>query len=102
MPSRVINVGGENGPLTPHLDVSMEFVKSGVEHGGVLIHCGHGTGRSVAMTVAALMTLSGDGSEGGMGDFDKAFSTVKERRPGVSVPESLLEEVKEWAKSKSC
>lgn len=100
MPSRVINIGGENGPLMPHLDASMEFITSGVERGGVLIHCGHGTGRSVAMTIAAVMKLGGNGSEGGIGDFDEAFSTVEERRPGVSVPEYLLEGVKEWAKSK--
>lgn len=97
----VINFGGEDGPITPHLDDSMSFVKAGAEKGGVLIHCTHGTGRSAVMTAAAVMTSSGGSSGGGMGDFDEAFRLVNERRPGVSAPETFLEEVKEWRKRKS-
>lgn len=98
---RVLNFGGENGPLTPHLDGSMAFVDSGVKKGGVLIHCTHGTGRSAAMTVAAAMKAMGKEAGVGMGDFDEALSLVKERRPGVKAAAAFLEEIKEWGKSKA-
>eukprot|EP00903_Cladosiphon_okamuranus_P009031 g8636.t1 len=98
---RVINFGGDNGPLTPHLDESMAFVESGVEDGGVLIHCTHGTGRSAAMTIAAVMKANGKGTPTGIGGFPEAFRVVKSRRPGADPPMPFQQELSEWEKSQS-
>lgn len=91
---RVINFGGDNGPLTPHLEESMSFVESGVESGGVLIHCTHGTGRSAAMAIAAAMKAGG-------GSFPEAFQLVKSRRPGTDPPMPFQQELGEWESSHS-
>lgn len=98
---RVIKFGGDNGPLAPHLDDSMTFIESGVEDGGVLIHCTHGTGRSAAMAIAAAMKASGKGTPAGIGGFPEAFRLVKSRRPGTDPPMPFQEELGEWEKSHS-
>lgn len=98
---RVIKFGGDNGPLTPHLDESMAFVESGVEEGGVLIHCTHGTGRSAAMAIAAAMKANGKGTPSGIGGFPEAFRLVKSRRPGTDPPMPFQQELGEWEKSHS-
>lgn len=99
---RVINFGGDNGNLTPHLDDSLAFVKSGAESGGVLIHCTHGTGRSAAVAIAAAMKAQGDGTPGGVvGGFPEAFRLVKSRRPGTDPPMPFQLELDAWQKEKS-
>ena len=98
----MINFGGDNGNLTPHLEDSVAFVNSGAESGGVLIHCTHGTGRSAAMAIAAVMKANGDGTPGGVvGDFAEAFRLVKARRPGTDPPMPFQLELDAWEKSKS-
>eukprot|EP00904_Undaria_pinnatifida_P006129 jgi/Undpi1/2646/HiC_scaffold_13.g06024.m1 len=98
----VINFGGDNGNLTPHLDDSLAFVKSGAESGGVLIHCTHGTGRSAAVAIAAAMKAQGDGTPGGVvGGFPEAFRLVKSRRPGTDPPMPFQLELDAWQKEKS-
>lgn len=94
---RVINFGGDNGPLTPFLDESMSFVKTGKEAGAVLIHCTHGTGRSAAMAIAAAMTAG----EEGVGSFTEAFRLVKARRPGTDPPMPFQKELGDWEKASS-
>lgn len=85
----------------------MAFVKEGVKEGGILIHCTHGIGRSVPVTVAAVMAVIREElNRGSMEDFDQAFSLVKERRPSLEdvFPLAMLpflEEVKEWGKRES-
>ncbi|CAM9325832.1 unnamed protein product [Hapterophycus canaliculatus] len=98
---KVIKFGGENGPLTPHLGESMSFVDEGVEKGGVLIHCTHGTGRSAAMAIAAAMKAGGKDTPSGVGPFHEAFRLVKSRRPGTDPPLPFQEELGEWEKSQS-
>lgn len=98
---RVIKFGGDNGPLTPHLDDSLAFVEMGVENGGVLIHCTHGTGRSAAMAIAAAMKASGKGTATRIGGFPEAFRLVKSRRPGTDPPMPFQQELGEWEKSQS-
>lgn len=97
--SRVINFGGDNGPLTTHLKDSMDFIDAGVASGGVLIHCTHGTGRSAAMTIAAVMKANGEGRPGGVGSFTEAFRVVKARRPGTDPPLPFQVELGDWEKS---
>lgn len=98
---RDINFGGDNGNLTQYLDDSMKFVDSGVEAGGVLIHCTHGTGRSAAMTIAATMKTNGEGAPGGVGSFTEAFRLVKSRRPGTDPPLPFQQELSAWEESQS-
>lgn len=98
---RVIQFGGDDGPMTPHLDESLSFVDDGVAAGGVLIHCTHGTGRSAAMAIAAAMKENGKGTPAGVGDFAEAFQVVKSRRPGTDPPMPFQKELDEWASSKS-
>lgn len=101
MQRRVINIGGENGGITPHLNDSMKFVEDAVNSGGVLIHCTHGTGRSAAMAIAAVMKSKGGGTPGGIGSFDEAFRIVKARRPGTDPPMPFQKELADWKESKS-
>lgn len=96
----MINFGGDNGNLTPHLEDSVAFVNSGAESGGVLIHCTHGTGRSAAVAIAAAMKANGDGTPGGVGGFAEAFRLVKARRPGTDPPMPFQLELDAWEKSK--
>lgn len=96
---RVIKFGGDNGPLTPHLGESMSFVDEGVEKGGVLIHCTHGTGRSAAVAIAAAMKAGGKETPSGLGSFHEAFRLVKSRRPGTDPPMPFQQELGEWEKS---
>lgn len=98
---RVVKFGGDNGGITPHLEDSMSFVEEGIESGGVLIHCTHGTGRSAAMAIAAAMKANGKGTEEGVGNFAEAFRLVKGRRPGTDPPLPFQVELGEWEKSKS-
>lgn len=99
---RVINFGGDNGDLTPHLEDSVAFVNSGAKSGGVLIHCTHGTGRSAAVAIATAMKANGDGTPGGgVGDFAEAFRLVKARRPGTDPPMPFQLELDAWEKSMS-
>lgn len=79
----------------------MAFVEKGIESGGVLIHCTHGTGRSAAVAIAATMKASGKGTEGGVGNFAEAFRLVKERRPGTDPPLPFQVELGDWETSKS-
>lgn len=99
--SRVIKFGGDDGPLTPHLSESLSFVESGVEKGGVLIHCTHGTGRSAAVAIAAAMKAGGKGTPAGVGGFPEAFRLVKSRRPGTDPPMPFQKELGEWESSHS-
>lgn len=92
----MISFGGDSGGLTPHLDESLKFVEDGVDAGGVLIHCTHGTGRSAAMTIAAVMKANGKASPGGVGSFTEAFQVVKARRPGTDPPMVFQRELGEW------
>lgn len=99
---KVINFGGDNGDLTPHLEDSVAFVNSGAKSGGVLIHCTHGTGRSAAVAIATAMKANGDGTPGGgVGDFAEAFRLVKARRPGTDPPMPFQLELDAWEKSMS-
>lgn len=101
MNGRVINFGGDNGGLTPHLEDSLNFVEAGKEAGGVMIHCTHGTGRSASMAIAAVMKANGGGKPGGVGSFTEAFQMVKARRPGTDPPMPFQKELAEWEESQS-
>lgn len=97
----MINFGGANGGLTPHVDDSVEFVEAGLQSGAVLIHCTHGTGRSAAMAIAAAMKADGKGKPGGVGSFTDAFQLIKARRPGTDPPLPFQKELAEWEASKA-
>eukprot|EP00611_Tribonema_gayanum_P010032 TRINITY_DN1994_c0_g1_i1.p1 TRINITY_DN1994_c0_g1~~TRINITY_DN1994_c0_g1_i1.p1 ORF type:complete len:147 (+),score=43.32 TRINITY_DN1994_c0_g1_i1:263-703(+) len=85
----VINLADGGCPITDDLPGCLEFVSKAREggSGGVLVHCGGGSGRSGAVTIAAVMKEKGLSA-------DDALSFVQQYRSKVSPPEPFMEQLR--------
>lgn len=77
--------------LSDYLDDASEFIAHHITHGCVLVHCGAGKSRSVAVVVAYLCRYTGM-------SLSEALSFVRERRPGACPAPCFLDAIKRWLK----
>lgn len=68
-------------------DGALEFIASGIDSGGILVHCNAGRSRSPA--VAALWLMSTHGKT-----LDEALALTKEKRPCVDINRGFLEQLR--------
>ena len=74
---KVINVlDNSSQSLLRHFPAAIAFIKDGIRHGGVLVHCFAGVSRSATCVIAYLM------QERNM-SFDNAFSYASKKRPVI-------------------
>lgn len=67
----ILDGPGEN--IKKHFDETNEFIKEGIERGGVLVHCFAGVSRSTSCVIAYLMKEKGF-------EFWNALNFVRSRR----------------------
>ena len=67
-------------------DDALEFIASGIDSGGILVHCNAGRSRSPA--VAALFLMSRGRT------LDEALALTKEKRPCVDINRGFLEQLR--------
>lgn len=78
------------GPdLDTYLDDATSFIATHLRRGCVLVHCGAGKSRSVAVVIAYLCRYAGM-------RYDEAAAFVAERRPGACPAPCFAEAVKRW------
>lgn len=77
--------------LGDYLDDAMQFIAHHIARGCVLVHCGVGKSRSVAIVVAYLCRYAGM-------SLSEALSFVRERRPGACPAPCFVDAIKRWLK----
>lgn len=75
--------------LADYLDDATAFIAAHIRRGCVLVHCGAGKSRSVAVVVAYLCRYAGM-------SYTEALSLVKARRPGAAPADCFAAAVKRW------
>lgn len=75
--------------LEEYLDDACSHIAANLAHGCVLVHCGAGKSRSVAVVVAYLCRYAGM-------SYVEALALVKERRPGAAPCDAFAAAVKRW------
>lgn len=75
--------------LEDYLDDATNFIATHIRRGCVLVHCGAGKSRSVAVVVAYLCRYMGMG-------LSEALAFVAARRPDVCPAPCFLEAIKRW------
>lgn len=75
--------------LEDYLDDTTAFIAAHIRHGCVLVHCGAGKSRSVAVVVAYLCRYAGMG-------LSEALAFVAARRPGACPAPCFVEAIKRW------
>lgn len=86
----VLHVTVADGSTEPlDLDEITSFIATYLAEGCVLVHCGAGMSRSVAIVVAYLCRYAGM-------SYVEALSFVKERRPGAAPADCFADAVKRW------
>lgn len=75
--------------LDTYLDDATSFIAAHIRRGCVLVHCGAGKSRSVAVVIAYLCRYAGM-------SFVEAAAFVAERRPGACPVPCFVEAVKRW------
>ena len=71
------------------LDDATAFIAAHIKRGCVLVHCGAGKSRSVAVVVAYLCRYAGM-------SYVEALAFVKSRRPGAAPADCFADAVKRW------
>lgn len=89
--SRVRPDNGETygNDLNTFLDDATAFIAAHIRRGCVLVHCGTGKSRSVAVVVAYLCRYAGM-------SLTEALSFVSARRPGACPAPCFIEAIKRW------
>ena len=75
--------------LEDYLDDATAFIAAHIRRGCVLVHCGAGKSRSVAVVVAYLCRYAGMG-------LSEALAFVAARRPGACPAPCFVEAIKRW------
>lgn len=75
--------------LDEYLDDATYFIAAHIRRGCVLVHCGAGKSRSVAVVVAYLCRYAGM-------SYAEALALVKARRPGAAPCDAFAAAVKRW------
>ena len=75
--------------LEDYLDDATSFIAAHIRRGCVLVHCGAGKSRSVAVVIAYLCRYAGM-------SFVEAAAFVAERRPGACPAPCFAEAIKRW------
>jgi len=75
--------------LDTYLDDATSFIAAHLRRGCVLVHCGAGKSRSVAVVIAYLCRYAGM-------SFVEAAAFVAERRPGACPAPCFAEAIKRW------
>lgn len=75
--------------LDEYLDDATYFIAAHLKRGCVLVHCGAGKSRSVAVVVAYLCRYAGMG-------YSEALALVKAQRPGAAPCDAFATAVKRW------
>ena len=75
--------------LEDFLDNATNFIATYIRRGCVLVHCGAGKSRSVAVVIAYLCRYAGM-------RYDEAAAFVAERRPGACPAPCFAESIKRW------
>jgi len=75
--------------LDTFLDDAIDFIAAHLRRGCVLVHCGAGKSRSVAVVIAYLCRYAGM-------SFAEAAAFVAERRPGACPASCFAEAIKRW------
>jgi hypothetical protein len=75
--------------LEDYLDDATSFIAAHLRRGCVLVHCGAGKSRSVAIVIAYLCRYAGM-------SFVEAAAFVAERRPGACPAPCFAEAIKRW------
>ena len=79
---------GEPG-LGKHLTASSSFIARHLENGCVLVHCGAGMSRSVAVVAAYLCRYAGM-------TLTEAVGYIRERRQGACPADTFIAEITRW------
>ena len=79
---------GEPG-LGKHLTASSSFIARHLENGCVLVHCGAGMSRSVAVVAAYLCRYAGM-------TLTEAVGYIRERRQGACPADIFIAEITRW------
>lgn len=80
---------GDGRSLGEWLSSATDFIAREIEHGCVLVHCGAGKSRSVAVVVAYLCRYMGM-------RLDEAIAFVVERRPGACPADVFKDAIIGW------
>jgi len=75
--------------LEDYLDDATSFIAAHIRRGCVLVHCGAGKSRSVAVVVAYLCRYAGM-------SLTEALAYVSARRPGACPAPCFIEAIKRW------
>jgi len=75
--------------LDTYLDDATSFIAAHLRRGCVLVHCGAGKSRSVAVVIAYLCRYAGM-------SYTEAAAFVAERRPGACPAPCFAEAIKRW------
>lgn len=98
VPTLHIDINDDEGPSSPlgdgrdladYLDDATSFIAAHLRRGCVLVHCGAGKSRSVAVVVAYLCRYAGM-------SYTEALTLVKSRRPGAAPADCFAVAVKKW------
>lgn len=82
---------GDGRDLADWLSSATSFIARNIDAGCVLVHCGAGKSRSVAIVVAYLCRYAGM-------SLSEALSFVHARRPGVCPAPCFIDAIKHWLK----
>ena len=85
----MLSVANAAHSLTDYLDDATSFIAAHLRRGCVLVHCGAGKSRSVAVVIAYLCRYAGM-------SFVEAAAFVAERRPGACPAPCFAEAIKRW------
>lgn len=80
---------GDGRDLADYLDDATAFIAAHLKRGCVLVHCGAGKSRSVAVVVAYLCRYAGM-------SYTEALTLVKTRRPGAAPADCFATAIKRW------
>jgi hypothetical protein len=75
--------------LEDYLDETIRFIAAHIRRGCVLVHCGAGKSRSVAVVIAYLCRYAGM-------SLTEALTFVSARRPGACPAPCFIEAIKRW------
>lgn len=78
----------ESAPLLKCVaaDNALDFIASGIDSGGILVHCNAGRSRSPAVVALFLMSIGKT--------LDEALALTKEKRPCVDINSGFLEQLR--------
>ena len=80
-------------PSPEGLEAAARLTARCCEQGDILVHCGHGKGRSTCVLVACLVRA------GLYSNWRQAFEAIKPKRKGIKLNGKMTRALDEWEKS---